>query len=272
MLERLQKIISRAGIASRRHAEQLILSGQVSVNGVVVTELGTKADPARDRIEAAGRVARPASIPTYILLHKPPQVVSTLADPEGRRTLRHLLPGVAERVYPVGRLDYAASGLVLLTNDGELAARVLRAAPRLAQTYWIKVKGRLSEEHLRALGSATRARVRPLGASRGSAANPWYEAELSGARRDALGKTLLDLGHRMTKMKRVRLGSLDLERLPEGHYRRLEQSEVESFARAVERALAGASGNTPAIASATTTSKTPRKARYRARPRATKTK
>ena len=280
MLERLQKIISRAGIASRRHAEQLILSGQVSVNGVVVTELGTKADPARDRIEAAGRIARPASTPTYILLHKPPQVVSTLADPEGRRTLRHLLPGVAERVYPVGRLDYAASGLVLLTNDGDLAARVLRAAPRLPQTYWIKVKGRLSEEQMRALGIAARARVRPLGASRGSPrassangspANPWYEAELSGARRDALRKTLLYLGHRSAKMKRVRLGPLDLERLPEGHYRRLEPSEVEAFARAVERALTGASGTVAAVASAMTTSKPPRKARTNATAKPTKT-
>ena len=200
---------------------------------MVVTELGSKADPERDRIEAAGRVARPATSLAYILLHKPPQVVSTLADPEGRRTLRNLLPGVPERVYPVGRLDYAASGLVLLTNDGGLAARVLKAASRLPQTYWIKVKGRLSEEQMRAIASAAHVRIDPLGSSRGSKENPWYEVQLSSARRDALGKTLLDLGHRMEKMKRVRLGPLDLERVPEGTYRRLEQSEVASFSRAV---------------------------------------
>jgi 23S rRNA pseudouridine2605 synthase len=237
MLERLQKIISRAGITSRRQAEQLIRSGQVTVNGVVVTELGSKADPERDRVEAAGRVARPATTHAYILLHKPSQVVSTLADPEGRRTLRNLLPGVPERVYPVGRLDYAASGLVLLTNDGELAARVLKAASRLPQTYWIKVKGRLSEEQMRAIGAAAHVRIDPLESSRGSKENPWYEVQLSSARRDTLGKTLLDLGHRMEKMKRVRLGPLDLERVPEGTYRRLEPAEVASFSRAVERSL-----------------------------------
>src|SRR5208337_4148689 len=114
MLERLQKIIARAGIASRRHAEELILSGQVRVNGVVVTELGAKADPIRDRVEAAGKVAQIAGERVYVLLNKPPEIVSTLADPEGRRTLRNLLVGVSERVFPVGRLDYAASGVVFL--------------------------------------------------------------------------------------------------------------------------------------------------------------
>jgi 23S rRNA pseudouridine2605 synthase len=277
MLERLQKIISRAGITSRRQAEQLIRSGQVTVNGVVVTELGSKADPERDRVEAAGRVARPATVHAYILLHKPSQVVSTLADPEGRRTLRNLLPGVPERVYPVGRLDYAASGLVLLTNDGELAARVLKAAPRLPQTYWIKVKGRLSEEQMRAIGAAAHVRIDPLDSSRGSKENPWYEVQLSSARRDTLGKTLLDLGHRMEKMKRVRLGPLDLERVPEGTYRRLEPAEVASFSRAVERSLTETAGKPPAKAGhgrdanykpvRSAASRPHRKARHFARPK-----
>src|SRR3974390_2707637 len=116
MLERLQKIISRAGISSRRHAEQLILSGQVRVHGKVITELGTKADPAKDKIEAAGRAIESDERHVYMLLHKPPEVVSTLADPEGRKTLRNFLRGFPQRVYPVGNLDYAASGLILLTN------------------------------------------------------------------------------------------------------------------------------------------------------------
>src|SRR3984957_11987048 len=119
MLERLQKIIARAGIASRRHAEELIRSGQVLVNGVVVSELGAKADPEVDRVEAAGRVAERRAESRYFLLHKPIHVVSTMSDPEGRATLRHLLRGM-EGVFPVGRLDYAASGLMLLTNDGDL--------------------------------------------------------------------------------------------------------------------------------------------------------
>ena len=129
MQERLQKIIARAGIASRRHAEDLIRSGQVRVNGVVVTELGAKADPEHDRVEAAGRVAQTPETRVYLLLNKPTEVVSTLADPEGRRTLRNFLVGVSERVFPVGRLDYAASGAVFLTNDGELASRMLKASP-----------------------------------------------------------------------------------------------------------------------------------------------
>ncbi len=126
MQERLQKIIARAGIASRRHAEQLILSGQVRVNGQVVRELGTKADASADRIEAAGRVVQANERRVYIVLHKPAEVVSTMADPEGRKTLRNCLRGLPERVYPVGRLDYAASGLVFLTNDGDLTAEMLR--------------------------------------------------------------------------------------------------------------------------------------------------
>src|SRR3974390_280919 len=117
MLERLQKIIARAGIASRRHAEQLILSGQVRVNGETVTELGTKADPEVDKIEAAGRRIEAAERHVYLILHKPAEVVSSLADPEGRRTLRNLLRGFPQRVYPVGNLEYAAAGLVFLTND-----------------------------------------------------------------------------------------------------------------------------------------------------------
>src|SRR5205823_7180280 len=127
MQERLQKIIARAGIASRRHAESLITSGQVLVNGRVVKELGTKADAAKDHIEAAGRVVQAKEgRRVYILLNKPPELVSAMADPEGRKTLRNCLRGLPERVFPVGNLEYAASGLVFLTNDGDLAAEMLK--------------------------------------------------------------------------------------------------------------------------------------------------
>src|ERR1700739_3854671 len=159
MLERLQKIISRAGIASRRHAEDLILSGQVRVNGVVVTELGAKADPARDRGEAAGRVGQAPESRVYLLLNKPPEVVATLADPEGRRTLRNFLVGVSERVFPVGSLDYAASGAIFLTNDGDLASRMLKASASLPQTCWIKVKGRLDDTQLKSLAHALHGKI-----------------------------------------------------------------------------------------------------------------
>ena len=148
MLERLQKIIARAGIASRRHAEKLILSGQVLVNGKVVTELGTKADPAKDKIEAAGRPVEADEDHVYIAMHKPPEVVSTLTDPEGRKTLRNFLRGFPERVYPVGSLDYGASGLVFLTNDGDLTASMLRNWSNLPQTTTSKSRAALRSTNL----------------------------------------------------------------------------------------------------------------------------
>ncbi len=238
MRERLQKIISRAGIASRRHAEQLILSGQVRVNGQVVTELGSKADPEYDRIEAAGKRVAAREENVVLLLHKPAQVVSTMADPEGRRTLRNFLRGLPGRVYPVGRLDYAASGLVLLTNDGELANGLLKAALTIPQTYWIKVKGRLNEALLARAKREAGADVRPLRqptASRGRAANFWYEAVWSEARRDRLRRWLAIQGHPVEKMKRMRLGPLEVESLPEGRYRRLSEEEVANLKNHLNR-------------------------------------
>ncbi len=249
MLERLQKIISRAGIASRRHAEELILSGQVRVNGQVITELGVKADPDCDRIEAAGKVATISESRIYVLLHKPPQIVSTLADPEGRRTVRNLLVGVAERVFPVGRLDYAASGVVFLTSDGDLANRMLKASPNLPQTYWIKVKGRLSETQLKNLASSLKGEIFPLRAPHSAGKNPpnpWYQVQFSGVRRDLLRRNLLNMGHRVEKMKRVKLASLEADTVPEGHYRRLDAAEVAKLSRSIDRAL----DNKPALPSA----------------------
>jgi len=240
MLERLQKIISRAGIASRRHAEELILSGQVRVNGAVITELGAKADPEHDRVEAAGKLAHVPNEHAYVLLHKPPEIVSTLADPEGRRTLRNLLVGVSERVFPVGRLDYSVSGAVFLTNDGDLASRMLKASPNLPQTYWVKVKGRLSEDQLKSLAKSFRGKIFPLRAPHAAGKNPpnpWYEVQFSGVRRDLLRRNLLAIGHPVEKMRRMKLASLDADTVPEGHYRRLDPPEVAKLARAVDLAL-----------------------------------
>ena len=239
MLERLQKIIARAGIASRRHAEELIRSGQVKVNGVVVTELGAKADPEHDHVEAAGRAAEQPTAAGYYVLNKPPHVVSTMADPEGRATLRHVLRGLAGGVFPVGRLDYAASGLILLTSDGKLADAIFKVSSSLLQVYWMKLSGRPTEETLSKVGHKAQARLRLLrapGASAGRVENPWYEAELRGARRDLLRQSFLAAGHPVEKMKRVRLGPLDLGDLDEGNYRQLAPSEVVLLRRAVERA------------------------------------
>src|SRR5579862_5025667 len=137
MEERLQKIISRAGVASRRHAEEMMASGLVTVNGKTVTELGTKADLSRDHIKVAGRLIRTEPGVVYIAVNKPPEVVATMSDPEGRRSLRELLHGISERVFAVGRLEYHAYGLVLLTNDGDPANRIIKNH-HLPQIYQLK--------------------------------------------------------------------------------------------------------------------------------------
>jgi 23S rRNA pseudouridine2605 synthase len=232
MLERLQKIISRAGIASRRHAEQLIVSGQVRVNGKTVTELGTKADPAIDKIEAAGRPIDSAPRTVYLLLHKPPEVVSTLADPEGRKTLRNFLRGFPDRVYPVGNLEYAASGLVFLTNDGDLAAQLLKGWNHLEQTYHIKVKGMLTLTDLERLSTEAGVHlktVRQPEATRKHSANYWYQLKLAGAKLESLRRLLFREHHRVEKVMRIALGPLSIEGIPRGRYRLLEKREVESL-------------------------------------------
>ena len=239
----MQKIIARAGIASRRHAEQLILSGQVRVNGEVVRELGTKADAGTDRIEAEGRVVQAPERHVYIVLHKPPEVVSTMADPEGRKTLRNSLRGLPQRVYPVGRLDYAASGLVFLTNDGDLAAEMLRGWRNLPQVYHVKVKGRLTLQELEKMGKQAGARMRTVrqpDATRGHAQNFWYEATFAGARgkrlggdsqRDELRRVMFAEQHPVEKLQRIALGPLTLEGLPLGRYRLLGEREVSELRR-----------------------------------------
>src|SRR5437588_5121235 len=149
--ERLQKIIAAAGVASRRKAEELITSGRVAVNGQTVTELGTKADPEQDHIRVDGKLLQGPQQHVYILLNKPKGFVTTVSDPEKRPTVMSLLRGVKARVYPVGRLDYASEGLLLLTNDGDLALKLMKAASHVPKTYMVKVSGRPTEEELNKL-------------------------------------------------------------------------------------------------------------------------
>jgi len=235
MEERLQKIIARAGIASRRHAELLILSGQVRVNGHVVKELGTKADAAKDRIEAAGKVVEAKEgRRVYILLNKPPEVVSAMADPEGRKTLRNCLRGLPERVFPVGNLEYAASGLVFLTNDGDLAAEMLKNWAHLEQVYHVKVKGMLTLLDLERLGKEIGVRmqtVRQPDATRGRAANFWYEVRMRDSKKEELRRILFKEMHPLEKLKRIGLGALTMEGIPRGRYRLIEQREAEKLGK-----------------------------------------
>src|SRR5262245_39011402 len=146
-MERIQKILARGGIASRRHAEQLIVEGRVRVNGRIVKELGTKADPRRDRVEVDGKRVV-AEQPIYVVVHKPRGVVSTMNDPEGRPTVRDLLQSIGGRVYPVGRLDFATSGILLATNDGAFADGLLHPRKEVPKRYVVKVKGVMKGEDL----------------------------------------------------------------------------------------------------------------------------
>jgi 23S rRNA pseudouridine2605 synthase len=221
MEERLQKIIARAGITSRRRAEEMITSGLITVNGRVVTELGTKADEARDHIKVAGKLLRTETERVYLLLHKPPEVVSTLSDPEGRPSLRDLLYGIPERVFPVGRLEYHASGLVFLTNDGDLANRLLQAH-NLPQTYQLKLKTLLTFAEIETLARISGARITRI---RGKDA-PWYEVTLSEARRDVLRNKLFQTGHPVEKIKRTRIANLELDSLAAGHRRPVTPAEL----------------------------------------------
>src|SRR4051794_41153055 len=149
MQERLQKIIAAAGIASRRHAEELIKSGLVTVNGQIVTELGTKADPAVDHIKVGNQLLKPAERMVYLLVHKPKGYVTTSSDPEGRPTVMDLVRSVGTRVYPVGRLDYSSEGLLLMTNDGELTQKLTHASSHVPKTYLVKVAGVPTDENLK---------------------------------------------------------------------------------------------------------------------------
>src|SRR5512140_2411522 len=144
--ERLQKILAHAGIASRRKAEEMILEGRVTVNGEIVSELGSKADIDHDHIKVDGKVLRVPTNLSYIALNKPKNCVTTVEDPEGRPTVMDYLKGVKERVYPVGRLDFASEGLPLLTNDGDFAYRITAASSHVAKMYLVKVNGNLTQQ------------------------------------------------------------------------------------------------------------------------------
>jgi len=233
-LERLQKIIAAAGVASRRKAEQLIAGGLVAVNGQVVTELGTKADPEHDHIRVNGKLLHGPERHVHILLNKPKEYVTTVSDPEGRPTVMSLIKGLGARVYPVGRLDYASEGLLLLTNDGELAHHLMKAESHVPKTYLVKVAGRPTPDALSRLRSGVsialkgQRRVKTAPAKIvlvRDAPNPWYEVTLIEGRNRQIRRMVEEVGHHVEKIKRVRFGPLELD-VPPGHYRRLTLQEV----------------------------------------------
>ncbi len=233
---RLQKLLSMAGVASRRAAEQLILEGRVVVNGQVVMTLGSKADPAHDDVRVDGRRLRFDLRPRYIVLNKPKGYVTTRKDPEGRRTVMALLDGVREYVYPVGRLDYESEGLLLMTSDGELAARLTHPSHEVERVYEAIVVGAPGEEALDKLrrgvfldGRRTaRATVRRGGTTgKGSKQLTKLTLGLHEGRNRQVRRMCASIGHPVRRLTRVRMGPIALGNLRAGQWRDLTSKEVE---------------------------------------------
>jgi 23S rRNA pseudouridine2605 synthase len=237
-MERLQKILARAGLASRREAEKWIQEGRVTVNGVVVRKLGSQADPARDKIKVDGKLISQPS-PRYFLFHKPAGLLTTMRDPQGRPTLGDWLEALGRKrgIFPVGRLDFNSSGLLLLTNDGELAQRLSHPRYGIAKSYRVKISGCPSESELDRLQSGIRledgwsapARVRLVKALRKKA---WLEVEIHEGRYREVRRMFEALGYFVEKLERIRLGPLRLGSLAPGEIRSLSPAEIAALKRA----------------------------------------
>jgi 23S rRNA pseudouridine2605 synthase len=257
--DRLQKILAQAGIASRRAAELIILEGRVQVNGKIVTELGTKADLERDHIRVDGKLLHGREPQRYFMVNKPRGYVTTLDDPEKRPTVMQLLgqdsqkKNVGEhsrmpRLYPVGRLDYLSEGLLLMTNDGDLANKLSKAAAGVLKTYLVKVSGSPTAEAIDSLRRGImidRGRLNEIRAGRRDRVltqpakidqvrggeNPWFEVTLTEGRNRQLSKMFEEIGHHVEKIRRIGYGALVLD-VPPGAFRELTQGEVQALNRA----------------------------------------
>ena len=244
MEERLQKLIAAAGIASRRHAEEMIAAGEVTLNGKVVSEPGTKADPARDHIKVRGRLINPlleSRERFYVLLNKPRGYLTSLADPEGRPLVTQLLPKSLGRLHPVGRLDFNTEGLLLLTNDGEFTNFITSARNRVAKVYEVKVKGVPPPEAIERLrrGITLEDGVRTAPAevelTDESATNSWFEVILHEGRNQQIRRMFDAIGHSVLKLRRVRIGFIRDERLAPKQWRLLTPAEVARFLRSKQK-------------------------------------
>ena len=240
MEERLQKLIAAAGIASRRHAEELIAAGEVTVNGQVVSEPGTKADPARDHIKVRGRLINPlleGQQKVYVLLNKPKGYLSSVSDPEGRPLVTDLIPKTLGKVHPVGRLDFNTEGLLLLTNDGELTNYITSARNKVLKVYEVKVKGVPPEDAIERLRRGIRlddgARTAPAHVVKldETGANAWFEVVLHEGRNQQIRRMFDEIGHSVLKLRRTRIGRITDERLKPGAWRHLTPTEVASLKR-----------------------------------------
>ncbi len=240
-MERIQKVISRAGVASRRYAEELVRERRVKVNGAVVTELGTKVDPLKDHIKIDDRRLRVASHKIYLLLNKPKGYITSMRDPEGRPTVMDLLSDVKERVYPVGRLDYDTEGLLLFTNDGDLAHALMHPKTEIKKSYWAKVKGHVPPsviEKVRAGGiPLPEGKTSPcqMKLLREAQNNSWVEIVLHEGRKRQVRMMMEKVGYPVLKLKRVSYGFLTTGSLALGAYRRLTLHEVQGLYKLIEQ-------------------------------------
>lgn len=232
--QRLQKYLAACGVASRRAAEELIRNGRVTINGAKVQAMGVQVDPALDQICVDGRPVTRVERHVYIALNKPIGVISAVSDNRGRQTVTDLLQGVTERVYPVGRLDYDSSGLVLLTNDGELAAHLMHPRHHVRKLYRVVVEGRPNTETLRKLalgvmledGPTLPAKVRISGSKHNQTE---LEIELREGRNRQIRRMCRAVGHDVVSLRRIQIGSLRLGSLQSGQWRLLDPDEVESL-------------------------------------------
>jgi len=233
---RLQKILSQAGVASRRLAEELIAQGRVQVNGRTVTELGTKADPNADEIKVDGRRIHAQKRKRYILLNKPRGYITSRSDPEQRPTVLDLLRGVKEYVYPVGRLDYDSEGLLLLTNDGELTARLTHPRHEVDKVYHVRVRGLPDAHALERLEKGVTIEGRRTAPAQARFVDPPHkrtgeqttiELAIHEGRQRQVRKMFEAIGHPVVRLKRVRIGPIEDAAIPPGHWRDLTPQELQ---------------------------------------------
>lgn len=239
---RLQKLIASTGLSSRRKAETLIATGRVTVNGKVVTELGTKVDPDRDHVKVDGKHLTAAQPFVYLMLNKPKNVMSTLDDPGGRTTVKEFLRGVSVRVFPVGRLDFDSEGLMLMTNNGDLAQALLHPRYHVPKTYLIKVKGILTDEEIARLERGIRLDNEITGPAfvkkvKKAEQNSWLELTIREGRKHQVKRMLEAVGHPVIKLVRIRMGPLSLGELPAGEFRFLSDREANALREVVEERL-----------------------------------
>lgn len=233
-MERLQKVMARAGVASRRRCEEMITSGMVKVNGKVITELGTRVDTARDKIQVGGEILFLSPRKYYILMYKPRGYVTTLSDEKGRKKVTDLLKGVPARVYPVGRLDYDSEGLLLLTNDGDLTYALTHPKHRVPKTYLARVAGVPTPDKLEQMakglvlddGPTAPAGVRLVGEREGKAL---LEITIHEGRNRQVRRMCEHIGHPVLRLQRIRFANLGIEGLRPGQYRHLTGDELKKL-------------------------------------------